>query len=78
MKAPVAQDGAFAVAPDDSIAQETAYPHQKAENVLQRQKPKLLLSDRIAEHIAGCGSGGGGAQRQGKWNHGPCQGIRGS
>ena len=32
----IAEDGAFSVAPDNCVANETADPYQKAEHILQR------------------------------------------
>lgn len=74
MQAAVTQNGAFAVAPDNGIAQKSTYPHQKSQHILYWQQPPLFLRNRISQDITGRGKRRGAAYHQRQKEGGPCRG----
>src|SRR5260370_5690455 len=76
-KPTIALDGAFAVAPDDGIARDPAYPHQESQRVLQGQQPALFAKKRVAYHEHGCGRGGAQAKPECEHEHRPSRAMSG-
>jgi hypothetical protein len=55
VQAAIAQDGAFAIAPNDFVTHKAADPDKETDYILDRKQPPFFFSDWIANDVAGSG-----------------------
>jgi hypothetical protein len=78
LEAAIAQHRAFAVAPDNGVTHEPAYPYQEADNILKGHESPLFLRHRVVQHVTRGGHDGAASQDKRQQNSRPRRRVSGA